>query len=139
MSPSFTPVSSLIGGLLIGLAATVLALASGRVAGISGISAGLAGGPDRAWRAVFLAGLVLGGTVGAALGLTASAPWALEPPVLVVASLLVRVGTRLADGCTSGHGVCKLARLSPRSLAATLTFMAAGALTVAVTRHGVTP
>lgn len=139
MSPSFTPFASLVGGLLIGLAATLLALVDGRIAGISGIAAGLASAPDRAWRAMFLAGLVLAASLAAALGLTSRAAWTIEPSVLVAAGLLVGVGTRLANGCTSGHGVCGLARLSRRSLVATLTFLTFGAATVAVVRHADLP
>lgn len=133
----FTPGPALAGGLLIGLAAAVLLHFAGRIAGISGIVGGLlrpvAG--DRAWRLAFLAGLV-------------AAPWLytllagpLRPRiatgwgVLLVAGLLVGVGTRYGAGCTSGHGVCGLSRLSPRSAVATAVFMAAGFATVFVLRH----
>jgi uncharacterized protein len=133
----FTPLPALAGGLLIGLAATLLVLGSGRIAGISGIVGGLldATSSDRAWRAAFVLGLF-------------AAPWmfrlftalpvvtiASSPPLLVVAGLLVGIGTRYASGCTSGHGVCGLSRGSARSLAATATFMAAGFFIVLVTRH----
>ncbi len=133
----FTPGVALAGGVLIGGAAAMLLLLNGRVAGISGVIGGLLRPVrgDLAWRAAFVLGLV------AAPGLYAlfaalprsriDASWAL----LVVAGLLVGVGTRYGSGCTSGHGVCGLARLSPRSLAATLVFMAAGFATVAFTRH----
>jgi len=137
----FTPWSALAGGALIGLAASLLLLASGRIAGISGIIAGLLVGErgDRAWRACFLAGLLLAG-----LAFALSAPSAISPSprtlgVLAASGLLVGVGTRLGNGCTSGHGVCGISRLSPRALVATATFVAAGVLTVAIVRslgHG---
>ena len=133
----FTPWSSLAGGMLIGLAAALLVLFTGRIAGISGILGGLlrwqAG--DRAWRLAFLCGLA-----GAPLAYLLFAPL---PPVtieagnatLVTAGLLVGLGTRYGAGCTSGHGVCGVARLSPRSLVATLLFMLAGFATVFLIRH----
>ena len=133
----FTPWASLAGGVLIGIAAAMLVLLNGRVAGISGIVGGLLR-PARgniAWRAAFVLGLV-----GAPLVYTL---FAALPRVqieasfgaLIAAGLLVGIGTRVGSGCTSGHGVCGLSRLSPRSLAATLTFMGAGFATVFVTRH----
>lgn len=134
---AFTPWSSLAGGVLIGIAAAMFALLNGRVAGISGVLGGLlkplAG--DIAWRIAFIAGLV-----GAPLLylLFAEVP---RPQIgagyagLVLAGLLVGIGTRYGSGCTSGHGVCGLSRLSARSLAATASFMGAGFLTVYVTRH----
>jgi uncharacterized membrane protein YedE/YeeE len=133
----FTPISALVGGALIGLAATALYAATGRIAGISGIAGGLfrVGAADAAWRLLFLAGLVVGagaaGLVGGMPVLRIEASW----PMLVLAGLLVGYGTQLGRGCTSGHGVCGIARLSPRSLAATLVFMAAAAATVFVVRH----
>lgn len=132
----FTPVSSLVGGALIGLAASLLLIASGRIAGISGIVSGLLVGNrgDRAWRAAFLAGLL---AAGVALALASPSvvhpsPRSLVP--LVVAGLLVGVGTRLGNGCTSGHGVCGLSRMSVRSLAATVTFVGTGMLTATLGR-----
>ena len=133
----FTPLSALIGGLLIGLAAAALVFVNGRIAGVSGIVGGLlrpkAG--DAAWRAAFVIGLIAAPVlyqVFAALPeIRIDAQW----PVLTLAGLLVGVGTRYGSGCTSGHGVCGLSRLSPRSFAATLTFMAAGFATVYVVRH----
>jgi len=126
------------GGLLIGLAAVLLMLAVGRIAGIAGIVGGLAGaGPGgRGWRLAFVAGLIAGPFAAALCGaplpeITVKA----SAPVVVVAGLLVGFGSRLGNGCTSGHGVCGLARQSPRSLAATLTFMAVGIAVVFVTRH----
>ncbi|MBS0320673.1 MAG: YeeE/YedE family protein [Proteobacteria bacterium] len=126
---------ALAGGALIGAAAGGLALMNGRLAGISGVVGSLvAGGVDPGWRIAFLAGLVV-----APLAWRLWAPFpgiALAPvPVLVVAGLLVGLGTRYGGGCTSGHGVCGLARASPRSLVATLVFMATGALAVFVVRH----
>ena len=133
----FTPVSALVGGALIGLAASALYAATGRIAGVSGIAGGLlrAGRADAAWRLLFLAGLVVGaGATGFAAGmpeLRIEASW----PVLVVSGLLVGYGTQLGSGCTSGHGVCGIARFSPRSIAATGVFMATAALTVFIARH----
>jgi uncharacterized membrane protein YedE/YeeE len=134
----FTPASALLGGALIGTAASLLLLLSGRVAGISGILGGAAGAPagDRAWRLAFLVGLPLG---AAAVGLLRGGlPLAISasPGALVAAGLLVGFGTQLGSGCTSGHGVCGMARGSARSIAATLVFMATGAATVFVVRHG---
>ena len=135
---AFTPLSALTGGILIGLASGAFALLKGRVAGISGIVGGLLGPPaagDRGWRLAFVAGLLLAPAV---YGLFATLP-----PVqvdasmgtLLIAGLLVGLGTRIGSGCTSGHGVCGLSRLSPRALAATVTFMVAGFVTVALVRH----
>ena len=129
---------SLIGGLLIGVSAAVLLLLVGRIAGISGIAGSLLGRPDgdTGWRASFIAGLVAGPLILAAL--TGSRPTVhslASTPVLVIAGLLVGFGTRLGSGCTSGHGVCGLARLSPRSIAAVATFMVVAMMTVFVVRH----
>jgi uncharacterized protein len=134
---SFTPWASLAGGVVIGVAAAMFVLLNGRIAGISGVLGGLLKPMkgDIAWRVAFLVGMV---TAPALYALFISLPilnidagWG----ALVLAGLLVGVGTRYGSGCTSGHGVCGLARLSPRSLAATLTFMAAGFVTVFVARH----
>lgn len=134
---AFTPWSSLAGGVLIGLAAAVLILLNGRVAGISGIVGGLlrpAQG-ELMWRAAFVLGLVgapvLWRLFAALPSISIEASWS----ALVAAGLLVGIGTRFGSGCTSGHGVCGLSRLSPRSLVATLTFMAAGFATVFLLRH----
>ena len=133
----FTPWSALIGGMLIGLAAAMFALLNGRIAGISGVLGGLLKPTrgDVGWRVAFIGGLVVAPLV---YGLFAALP-AVQIDAsylaLVVAGLLVGVGTRYGAGCTSGHGVCGLSRLSPRSLVATLTFMGAGFLTVFVLRH----
>ena len=134
---NFTPWPALAGGLLIGLAAAMFVLLNGRIAGISGILGGLLKPVrgDAGWRVAFVAGLI-------------GAPWAYTAfsalprvqvdtsyGVLVVAGLLVGIGTRYGAGCTSGHGVCGLSRLSPRSLAATVTFMTAGFVVVFLARH----
>jgi len=135
--PYAQPVQGLIGGVLIGLAAAMMLLGAGRIAGVSGIAAratGIASGDmslTSAWS--FLLGLPVGaGAISLALGLppVEFASW----PTLVVAGLLVGFGTRLGSGCTSGHGVCGLSRLSQRSLVATGTFMAAGIATVLIAR-----
>jgi uncharacterized protein len=133
----FTPLASFGGGLLIGLGTAVLLLANGRVAGVSGIAGGLlrpARG-DIGWRLAFLLGL-LAAPLGW-LALQAMPPAQIDhtPALLAVSGLLVGLGTRFGSGCTSGHGVCGIARLSPRSLAATLCFLAAGFATVYVVRH----
>lgn len=132
----FTPWSSLAGGALIGLSASLLLLGSGRIAGISGIAGQLLLGVrgDRAWRALFLLGLVASGVAFALFepGVLGESPRSLA--VIALAGLLVGVGTRLGSGCTSGHGVCGVSRLSPRSLIATLSFMLAGIVTVTLVR-----
>ncbi|THF67271.1 YeeE/YedE family protein [Pseudothauera nasutitermitis] len=137
---TFTPWSALLGGLLIGAAAVVLMWSSGRIAGISGILAGFARrGGFSAWRVAFAAGLLaapwLLGVLAPRLPLTGE-PWSTADfPRLIVAGLLVGIGTRLANGCTSGHGVCGLARLSPRSLWAVAVFMGTAGLVVFALRH----
>ena len=131
----FSPWPALAGGVLIGGAATVLLWVNGRIAGVSGVLAGLS--PPRSdwpWRAGFLGALLFTGLLAAlvfpqALGASpASLPW------LAIAGLLVGAGTQLGNGCTSGHGVCGVSRLSPRSIVATVTFVAVGVLTVALVR-----
>jgi uncharacterized membrane protein YedE/YeeE len=132
-----TPVPALLGGMLIGLAASLLLLVNGRVAGISGITGGLLEGPrrDAWWRVAFLAGLAAGAAIMARALPQAFAPSLSRSAVtLLGAGLLVGYGTRLSNGCTSGHGVCGVSRGSLRSIAATATFIATGAVTVAVTR-----
>jgi uncharacterized membrane protein YedE/YeeE len=129
-------IGGLGGGVVLGLAATLALALDGRIAGISGILGGLFNVPgDRPWRGAFLLGLPAG--AGAWLLLAGRLPQDLSvsTPVLVVAGLLVGAGTRLGSGCTSGHGICGLARRSPRSLAATATFMAVAMLTVFLVRH----
>ena len=134
----FTPVSGLIGGLLIGLATALLLALNGRIAGISGIVGGLLArkGSEVGWRAVFIAGLLLGAFVymlatGGAIPVRIQA----SLPILVVAGLLVGFGTRLGSGCTSGHGISGIARLSKRSIVATLAFMGVAILTVFLSSH----
>lgn len=134
----FTPFASLTGGALIGLAASLLLLGDGRIAGISGIVGGLLdpGAGDRAWRLLFVAGLLVGG-----LGLRVVDPALLRMDLdrsagaLVASGLLVGFGTALGNGCTSGHGVCGLSRGSRRSFVATLTFMATGLLVATLVGH----
>lgn len=135
---SFTPVSALIGGILIGLSAVALMALNGRIAGISGIVGAAMGarGGEFGWRLAFVAGLVLGPWL--VLAFTGSLPpIVLDAPLaaIVAGGLLVGFGSRLGSGCTSGHGVCGLARLSPRSLVATLAFTASGMAVVFVVRH----
>lgn len=122
------------GGAAIGAAVALLLLFTGEIAGISGVHAGLLRGDSGRghWRAAFLVGLVLPGLYLALKGATpATVAW----PLLIVAGLLVGFGTRMGGGCTSGHGVCGMANLSPRSITATLVFMATAMLTVFITRH----
>lgn len=134
---AFTPWSALAGGAIIGVAAILFALFNGRFVGISGIVGGLLrpSFPDWTWRAAFLAGLIVAPIAYRSFvgppDLTIDADY----PTLVVAGVLVGLGTRYGSGCTSGHGVCGVSRLSPRSLVATLAFMAAGFATVFATRH----
>ncbi len=134
----FTPLPSLLGGLLIGLSAAALLLFNGRIAGISGIVGRLAGGErgDTAWRALFVAGMLVGG-LGVYLGLPGAYHLSIvrSVPAVLAAGLLVGFGARLANGCTSGHGLLGLSRLSPRSFVAVLTFMATGSVTVFVVNH----
>jgi hypothetical protein len=135
---SFTPVAASLGGLLLGVASSLLFVANGRILGISGIVGQLpvTTGSDRSWRLVFLAGLLTGAL--AVLWFDRSAlAFASEQtvPVSIAAGALVGFGTRLGKGCTSGQGLCGIARLSRRSIVATLVFMATGALTVFVVRH----
>ncbi|WP_442498009.1 YeeE/YedE family protein [Methylobacter sp. sgz302048] len=135
---NFTPYSALAGGGLIGLSAGLLWLFNGRVAGISGITGGLFSSRSRdiGWRLCFLAGLLLGPLMFRAVGdETASLHISPSLAVLSIAGLLVGYGTGLGNGCTSGHGICGLTRLSPRSVAATLTFMTVAAVTVYIVRH----
>lgn len=135
---SFAPWSALAGGALIGLAAVLLLWCNGRIAGISGIAGGLWFAPrgERAWRWLFLVGLLLGAGAWALLAPAATLPRQGFPAsLLLLAGLLVGYGTSLGGGCTSGHGVCGLARLSPRSLVATGVFMTSAIATSYVVRH----
>ena len=135
---NFTPVSAIIGGAMIGAASAMLLVLSGRLAGVSGIMAGLLP-PKRGdidWRILFIGGLLVGTFIyrafaGEGYEVSFSMGW----PAIIIGGLLTGIGTRLGGGCTSGHGVCGMGRLSPRSTVATVTFMAAGAVTVFIARH----
>ena len=137
---SFDPVAALLGGGLIGLASVSLMMLTGRIAGISGILGGcltLSVG-DRLWRFAFIVGLVLAPVVSGLLGYPLPTPsmpssWVM----IVIAGLLVGFGARLGGGCTSGHGICGIARLSARSIVATAIFMASAIVVVAIMRHGI--
>ena len=134
---AFTSWSALVGGVLIGIAAAMFALLNGRIAGISGVIGGLlkpAPG-DVAWRAAFVVGLLSAPLVYSLFAVLPELHIAAPSGTLVLAGLVVGIGTRYGSGCTSGHGVCGLSRLSPRSLVATGTFMGAGFVTVYVIRH----
>jgi uncharacterized membrane protein YedE/YeeE len=141
---NLTPLSGLFGGALIGLAATMLMMLTGRLAGVSGILGGLlqmkpadASWVDAPWRIAFIAGLIGAPLVAALAGAPLPRPAMTSSLVLVaVAGLLVGFGTRMGNGCTSGHGVCGFARLSTRSITATIIFMIAAFTTVAIVRHG---
>jgi uncharacterized membrane protein YedE/YeeE len=131
-------VEALTGGILIGMAATLLLLFNGRIAGISGILNGLLDGrPDRLWRMIFLIGLLAGAAIHIYTSIRPGpAPTAsLNLIPMLGGGFLVGFGTRLGGGCTSGHGVCGLGRLSPRSLVATLLYVAFGFVTVFIIRH----
>lgn len=134
----FTPLSGLIGGALIGLASALLMLLAGRLAGVSGILGGLlTAGSERGWRLAFIAGLIAAALIGPLFGAPAAARLSSSNLALyAVAGLLVGFGTRMGNGCTSGHGVCGFARFSTRSIIATLLFMATAIVTVAIVRHG---
>ncbi len=134
---AFTPWSALAGGVLIGLSAAMFVLLNGRIAGISGILGGLLNPKrgDLTWRVTFLIGLVGAPIIYAAFSTLPESVIDAGPFAVIIAGLLVGIGTRYGSGCTSGHGVCGLSRLSPRSLVATGAFMAAGFMTVFVTRH----
>jgi uncharacterized membrane protein YedE/YeeE len=135
---NFTPLSALLGGALIGLSAVLLLWFNGRIAGVSSIMSGLitTSGANRNWRICFLAGLMLGAAIWqiilpASFSLRQNYPLGL----IVLGGFLVGFGTRLGSGCTSGHGICGIAMLSPRSMAATMVFMLSGMLTVYLLRH----
>ena len=134
----FTPIASLIGGMLLGVSASLLLLCDGKIAGISGIVAGMLSPKknDTLWRTIFAVGLITGGLL---LKLFAPQAFALDiirsSGALLLAGLLVGFGTRLGNGCTSGHGVCGISRSSQRSLVATVTFLLTGMLTVFVVNH----
>lgn len=127
----------LFGGVLIGLSATLLLALNGRIAGISGmVSGAITFSADEVWRWLFLLGLVAGGLIyESALAPQPTPSYDFAPLTMIVAGLLVGYGTRMGNGCTSGHGVCGLGRLSVRSLIAVLTFMSTGIVTVFITHH----
>ena len=135
---NFTPYSGFFGGMLIGAAAVILLLANGRIAGISGIVGGLLAPPfsDAAWRLMFILGLWIGALAFmAAKGGPIAVVIQASVPVMTVAGFLVGVGTRMGGGCTSGHGVCGIARGSKRSIVATTVFVATAMVAVFVVRH----
>lgn len=139
LATEFTPIASGLGGMMIGAASALLLIFNGRIAGIASITGGLLGGApagDRRWRLAFVGGLLLGGLLLALLLPTA---FEATPPTswltLALGGVIVGFGTRLGSGCTSGHGVCGISRLSARSLVATATFMVTGFMTVFVVRH----
>jgi hypothetical protein len=134
---TFTPASALAGGALIGLSAVLLLALNGRIAGVSGVAGGLAfsAAGDRAWRVLFLVGLGIGAALVALLGVHPAPRAGFPATALVAAGLLVGYGTSLAGGCTSGHGVCGLARLSVRSLVAVGVFLGTALVTTFVVRH----
>lgn len=138
---AFTPVSALIGGAIIGAAVAMFVVLNGRIAGVSGILGGLARprAGDISWRIAFVAGLVAAPLAWRLLAALPEMRVDSSVPALVAAGLLVGVGTRYGGGCTSGHGVCGVSRASPRSIAATVAFMAAGIATVFVVRHLIAP
>lgn len=133
----FTPLNSLLGGVLIGLAASMLILFNGRIAGISGILGGLltAKGNDTNWRLAFLSGLIVAPLLYGAVHVLPAVTINAGNTTIIIAGLLVGIGTRYGSGCTSGHGVCGIARLSPRSIAATCAFILAGVVTVFLARQ----
>ncbi|MBY6265818.1 YeeE/YedE family protein [Azospirillum sp. 412522] len=129
-------IEALAGGALIGTAAAGLLLVNGRIAGISGILARAVRPGAAPWQWAFVGGLIAAGLAGRLSGIAAPPAFALTPmPTLIAAGLIVGIGTRIGSGCTSGHGVCGLANLSPRSAVATLVFMTVAAAAVFVTRH----
>ena len=134
---SFTPWTALSGGILIGVAAAILILLIGRIAGISGILGGLLvlQKKETLWRAAFILGIVATPFIWSGFGELPPIQIDAGYPVLIIAGLLVGVGTRYGAGCTSGHGVCGISRFSLRSVVATLTFMVVGFVTVYITRH----
>ncbi|NOT14893.1 MAG: YeeE/YedE family protein [Methylotenera sp.] len=135
---NFTPWSALCGGILIGLAASLLILLNGKIAGISGILGGLlqAKKHDIAWRIMFILGLIASPMIWQAFAHLPAMSIDADNHLLAIAGVLVGVGTRYAAGCTSGHGVCGISRLSLRSIIATLLFMVTGFITVYLMRHG---
>lgn len=139
MITDFTPVASLLGGVLIGLGAVILMAFNGRIAGMTAILGGMLApkDPDSRWRIAFLAGAILAPLVATMFGASFSFASPTTGGMLALGGVIVGIGVTYGSGCTSGHGVCGLARLSPRSLVATLTFMATTFATVTLIRHGI--
>lgn len=133
----FTPFSALIGGLIIGASAVLFMLVNGRIAGISGIVGGLLTPikHDVLWRIAFVAGLMMAPAIYGFFAPLPTIQIDADYPILILAGLLVGIGTRYGSGCTSGHGICGISRLSPRSIMATISFMASGIMTVFIMRH----
>ncbi|MCL9776306.1 YeeE/YedE family protein [Vibrio methylphosphonaticus] len=131
------PWASLLGGMLLGLSATLLLFFNGKIAGISGILGRIyqAKSGDTSWRLLFVLGMVVGGVLSAKLLNVAPAEMVVSTPLVLVAGLLVGLGTKLGNGCTSGHGICGMGRLSKRSIVATMTFMAVAMATTSVMLH----
>ena len=138
MITDFTPFASLFGGILIGLGAVILMAFNGRIAGMTAMLGGVLEpkSPDSPWRLAFLAGAIAAPLIATLLGAEFSFASPTTGVVLVLGGVIVGIGVTYGSGCTSGHGVCGLARLSPRSLVATLTFMATTFATVTLIRHG---
>ena len=138
MMTTFTPYASLFGGILIGLGAVILMAFNGRIAGMTAMLGGILEpqSPDSPWRLAFLAGAIAAPLIATLLGAEFSFASPTTGVLLALGGVIVGVGVTYGSGCTSGHGVCGLARLSPRSLVATLTFMAATFATVTLIRHG---
>lgn len=134
---NFTPYSAFLGGSLIGLSAALLMYFNGRIAGISGMISGAFNTQDndRDWRWFFLGGLILAAVIVNVFVSNAPATYSRSTLLVIISGILVGFGTRLGNGCTSGHAVCGMARLSIRSIAATVTFMSVAILTVFITRH----
>ncbi|KJS40225.1 MAG: hypothetical protein VR70_06235 [Rhodospirillaceae bacterium BRH_c57] len=132
---AFTPISAAVGGLLIGAGAVLLLLGNGRIMGVSGILEALLKGDRTLWRVGFMVGMLIPGVVAALVVGVPLGQSGMSVPLLIGAGLLVGFGSRMGSGCTSGHGICGLARFSKRSLVATLVFFSATAATVFVMRH----
>ncbi|EPL6454156.1 MULTISPECIES: YeeE/YedE family protein [Providencia] len=134
---NFTPVSAAIGGVLIGVAVAILLVFNGRIAGISGILGGILKPVkgDTAWKVAFILGIIISPLLFMWVAYTPEVNIAASTPVLIIAGLLVGFGTRLGSGCTSGHGICGMARFSRRSIVAVLIFMVVAFVTVAISNH----
>lgn len=134
---NFTPISAAIGGVLIGIAAAILLIFNGRIAGISGILGGILKPTqgDTAWKIAFVLGIIVSPLLFMWVAYTPEVNIAASTPVLIIAGLLVGFGTRLGSGCTSGHGICGMARFSRRSIVAVLVFMVVAFVTVAISNH----